>query len=142
MKKIIKFLILLFTFTSISFNNVSANDCTFSWTDWDITDVSKCLNDFKAETLVWNTTSWSGYALEDWFKSEVDRLMWNTALILWIAAVWALVYAWLLLQFSMWNDEKIKKAKNIIKSALFGFGFLMWAWVIVATIIQLIYSIF
>ncbi len=135
-------------------------NCDFATAD-DTDTVSRCLSKYKSSNLVWTATSstWdtntkdgktisesdnvnNEYTLEWWFKTQVDTLLWNVWLLLWIIAVWAIVYAWLMLQFSGWNDEKIKKSKNIIKWALIWFAAMMLAWAIIVTVVDLMYWFF
>lgn len=154
------------TFANWDITWINEMKCDFSWKD---DTISWCLSKYKSNNLVWvsstgvtdekNTrckewTSWDKcikdtsdeenitYTLEWWFKTQVDALLKNVWLILWIIAVWAIVYAWLMLQFSGWNDEKIKKSKNIIKWALIWFAAMMSAWAIIVTVVDLMYWFF
>lgn len=97
--------------------------CTYS--EW--TSLSSFLNWCKPKTVVW----WSDMSIEWGFKSKINKWIKNISLILWIWAVWALVYAAILLQLSGWEDEQIKKAKNIVKRTIIGFLLLISAsWII------------
>ncbi len=137
MKKIILLFVLLFSF--FVWSEVFAYDCALdasapecnldtntqnntnsptslwwwcTYTEW--SELSSFLNWCKPENVVWA----EDMRVESWLKSKVNNWIKNISLILWILAVWSLVYAWLLMQFSAWEDELIKKSKNIIKWTL------------------------
>ena len=104
-----KITILLTLFFSFCFvNNVFASSwsqtdiykemkCNFDWTDRDT--ISWCLSKYKSDKLVWAASTWATddnwngevteninneYTLEKWFKKQVDTLLWNVWLLLWI----------------------------------------------------------
>lgn len=81
------------------------------------------LNGCKPETVV----GWWTMTIEGWFKDKINDWIANIALVLWVGAVGALVYAALLLQFANGEDEKIKKSKDIIKWTMIGFIMLISA---------------
>jgi hypothetical protein len=97
--------------------------CTYR--EW--ASLSSFLNWCKPKTVVW----WWTMTIEWWFKDKINDWIQYIALILWVWAVWALVYAAILLQLSGGEDEQIKKAKNIVKWTIIWFLLLVSAsWII------------
>ena len=128
------FLILFFWFWNINISTTYSS-CTYS--TWD--SISDFLNNCKPEYVVWNKNS--TYKLEWDFKNKINNFLKNLSFVLWVLAVWMIIYAWLLLQFSWWEDEKVKKAKEIIKWVSIWFLFLIWSWALIYVIINFIYSL-
>lgn len=98
-------------------------------------DLSSFLNGCKPKTVVW----WWNMQIEGWFKDKINNWIANIALVLWIWAVWALVYAALLLQFANGEDEKIKKSKDIIKWTMIGFILLISASGVIYVVINVMF---
>ncbi len=132
-KKILLFFIL--TFTLFIGNNVFA-ECKYD--DKNTTSISSFLNDCKPTSVVWGTWSTANMKIENWFKKKINTWVKNISLILWFLAVGSLVYAGLIMQLSAGEDEKIKKAKNIIKWTLLWFLLLISA----SGIIYLVINVF
>ncbi len=65
----------------------------------------------------------------------------NIAILLGILAVWSIVFGSLLLTLSTWEDEKIKKAKDVIKWWILGFLGVVTASTIVTIVVKIMYSI-
>lgn len=107
--------------------------CRYS--EW--ASLSSFLNWCKPSTVVWS----SDMKVEWWFKGKINNWIKNISLVLWVLAVWALVYAWLIMQFSGWEDEKIKKWKNIIKWTLIWFLLLISASWIVYIVINVMFGL-
>jgi len=105
--------------------------CNYS--EW--TTLTGFLKSCKPKTVVWaNNMSVGG-----WFKAKINNWIKNISLVLWVLAVWSLVYAWLLMQFSAWEDEMIKKSKNIIKWTIIWFILLISASGIVYVVINVMF---
>lgn len=128
MKKITIFFALIFSF--FIWNSVFAW-CTYS--EW--ASLSSFLNDCKPKTVVWA----SNMEVGDGFKIKLNTWIKNISLVLWVLAVWSLVYAWFLMQFSAWEDELIKKSKNIIKWTIIWFILLISASWIVYVVINVMF---
>lgn len=109
------------------------NPCIYS-ESWSI---SQFLQGCRPDGVV----SWWNMSLENGLRNTINRWITNFSLFLWFIAVWALVYAGLLLQFSGWEDEKISKAKNILKWAIIGFILLISASGIVYVIINVMFGL-
>lgn len=114
-------------------------DDTITWTTGctydENGDLSSFLNGCKPKTVVW----WWNMQIEGWFKDKINNWIANIALVLWIWAVWALVYAALLLQFANGEDEKIKKSKDIIKWTMIGFILLISASGVIYVVINVMF---
>lgn len=109
------------------------NNSWCNYTDWD--SVAKLLDWCKPKKVVSSTDM----KLETWFKKKVNWFITNLMVVLWIIAVWAIVYAWWLMQFSAWEDEQINKAKNIIKWTIIWFLLLISASWIVYIVINVMF---
>lgn len=132
MKKI--FLLLLLIFSFFLSNDVFGGLCKYD--DTTTSSISSFLNDCKPESVVWRNTT--DMKIESWFKTKINAWVKNISLILWFLAVGSLVYAGLIMQLSAGEDEKIKKAKNIIKWTLLWFLLLISA----SGIIYLVINVF
>jgi len=128
MKKLILFIIILLWFFIIK-------DSSFAACEYNDQNLSTFLNDCKPNNVVW----WADLTVTGWFKTKINTWVKNIALVLWILAVWSLVYAGMLMQFSAWEDEKTKKAKDIIKWTIIWFIGLISASGIIYIVINLMY---
>lgn len=127
-------IIITFIFSIFSFFNISnAGNCRYS--EW--ISLSSFLNWCKPNTVVW----WNNMQVEQWFKQKMNKWIKNISLILWILAIWAIVYSWFLMQFSWWEDEQIKKWKNIFKWTLIWFILLISSSWIVYMIINIMFDL-
>jgi hypothetical protein len=98
-------------------------------------ELSDFLDDCKPDSVVWTPNM----KVEDGFKEILEKWVVNISLVLWIFAVGSLVYGWFLLQLSAGEDEKIKKAKNIIKWTLIWFVLMISASGIIYLVIQVFF---
>lgn len=139
-----KFLLFIFIFfvsitSTYAFIEVSLwwkwnSSASCRYAEW--ASLSSFLNGCRPQNVVW----WvSDMKVEWWFKTTLNRWIKNISLVLWLLAVWCLVYAWLLMQLSAWEDEQIKKWKNIVKWTVIWFLLLIWASWIVYIVINLMY---
>ncbi len=130
--------ILIFSFLVLSlfaFNPVLSDysACKQDWNIWDMkTTLQWCLD--------WSTVVQSNdLTVSGWFKTIILNFIKNVSIILALAAIWFIAYGSMVLVASWWNDEKIKKWKNIIKWSLVGFLWLVSASWIIALLVNLIY---
>jgi low affinity Fe/Cu permease len=79
--------------------------------------------------------------IEVWFKNKINKWTNNIALFLGLLSIWAVIYGWLMMTLSTGEDEKIKKAKDIVKWSLLWLLWVILATTIVTLIINLIYGI-
>lgn len=104
----------------------------FNWSVWSALDT--CLSDS-------NLVDWSNWTIEVWLKNLINNWVKNIWSVLWLLAVWFIVYWSLLLTLSAWEDEKIKKAKDVIKWSIIGFLWVIFASSIVLLVVNVMYSI-
>jgi len=128
------YIYLLILFSIFSWDVTYAADCDF-WLNSSIgTALDNCLSDTDLVD--------PGNALiESWVKQKL--LSWTTALwgLLWLLAVWAVVYGAFLMTVSGWDDERIKKGKDIVKWSLIGFFALIAAWSILRLVTEVIFGV-
>ena len=94
-----------------------------------------------------NCLSWSDLVnpgdglIESGIKNKV--VYWTTQLagLLWLLAVWAIVYGWLMMTISWGEDEKIKKWKDIVKWSMLWFLALIVASWVVRLIVEVMFSV-
>jgi len=133
MKKIITLL-----FISISFLLINVNlwfaECKYS-ESWDISsNLDTCLSD---STLVnaWGAKVW------DQFDKYILWWITNIGLYLWFFAVLSIVIWSLMLTLSSWDDEKINKAKGVVKWGIIWFIWVITASALISILVKIIYSI-
>lgn len=129
--------ILIIVFLLFSFNNFSYwADCSYDW--WLTSDeIQSCLEWTKVSWTQWNNLN-----IEDWyFKDSIVAMVWKIAWALLLVAIWSIAYGWFMMVISTWEDEKLKKAKDIVKWSI------LWAlWIVIASsliaiIVNVMYSI-
>lgn len=123
-------IITLITFISSLFiinNNVSAT-CN------SVDDFNSCLSSTKLVKP-------ANMKIEDWFKSSIYHWVKNLSSLLWLFAVAAIAYGWMLMTLSWGEDEKIKKWKDIIKWAMLWFLALISVWSIILVVINIMFWI-
>lgn len=132
-----KFLIGIMLFLSICFSTVeySFAECKYNSGSSFQDNAKNCFN--------WNSTVVSvDNANVSWgFKDKLSGWIENLAVVLWVFAVGWIVYGGLSLTLSTWDDEKIKKAKDMIKWSMLWFIGIVLATTIVTVVINLMYSI-
>lgn len=146
MKKIIIILSILTIWLFFNFTQVNAgettNNCKFKLDkNWNFTDkwLSGLLSDCIGDTSV-VAVNGDGNIDRTWvFKEKINNWTNNIALFLALLSVGSIVYGWLMMTLSVWEDEKIKKAKDIVKWSLIWFLWVVLATTIVTLVINLIY---
>lgn len=139
MKKLLLLIIFIFSaFTLYTFPTYSAlNKCDYDVDKWIIevwTQLDNCLNWSKLVSSTDVKINW-------WFWIKIKTWTNNIALYLWILAVWSIVFGSLMMTLSAWEDEKIKKAKDVIKWGIIWFLWIISASWIITIIVKLMYSI-
>ena len=132
MKKIILFLLL--SIFSLSF--VYAWTCSYNlW--WDIqSSLNNCLSD---TTLI---NPWSD--LKTTWENFSGKIYWITKTIATILALWAVLWIayWsFLMVTAAWEDEKIKKWKDVIKWSIIGFLWVVLASSLIVLITRFIFDL-
>ena len=135
-KKIIIILVLLIWMFSI-WNIANAGSCKFNW---DIgTSIDNCFT-LSDELFDADPDLQSDWLIEWSVKNQL--LVWITiiAWTLWFFAVWSIVYWSFMLVISTWEEEKIKKAKDMIKWSILWFLGIILAASIITIIVEFMYS--
>lgn len=132
MKKL--FIILsVFIFSLFSISSVLAWNCDYN--NWTISsELKDCLT---SSPLVASDAKIIGW---NWFQNTIKTWIKNISLYLWIGAVLWIVYGSFMLTISVWEDEKVNKAKDIIKWSIIWFLWLISASFIINLIVRVIYS--
>lgn len=115
----------------ITFANCSYN----SWANVDA-NVNNCFNNGQSTAVKTNDAT-----IETGFKSMISNWVENIALILGLLSVGSLIYGALSMTLSTWDDEKIKKSKDIVKWSIIWFIAILSASTIVSLVINFMYKI-
>ena len=127
--------IILSIILAIFFINYQANAWLISWWWWWAwADIDSYLQGSKLVDASWD------YNIETWFKNKIVSWVIKLGWFLGLVAVWAIVYWALMMVISTWEEEKIKKAKNIVKWAILGFLWIVLASSIIAIIVKFMYT--
>jgi len=132
-KKILLLITFFFFVAFASINYVNAS-CSYNW--WNIAwSIDSCLKNTELVDASGDTT------IEWWFKDKFIDWTKTLAWFLWLIAVWAIVLWGFMMAISWWEEEKIKKAKDMVKWAIIWFFWIMVAWSLIAIIVKFIYSL-
>jgi hypothetical protein len=139
MKKSLLLILLSFSlFFSIN-NYTYSGNCNYDFDSWS-TDIWKSLDEcLNGSNLVnWNnvTIDWAW-----WFEIKIKNWVYNLSIYLWVFAVWSIVYWSLRMTLSAWEDEKIKKSKDIIKWWIIWFIWLVSVSAVINLVVKIMYSI-
>lgn len=127
-----KFFIYIFISLSLLLSyNFSYWECKLWWDVW--SSLEWCLWNKDVIQWEWNLN------VESWFKQLIIDFIEKISIILAILAVWSIAYWSMVIVTSVWNDEKIKKWRNIIQWSLVWFVILVAASWIIQLIIYIIY---
>lgn len=126
-------------------DTTATNNCNFKIkTDWKINHedgLTWLIDDCMEETTV-VAVKWDWEISGDWaFKEKINGWTNNIALFLALLSVGSIIYGGLMMTLSAWEDEKIKKAKDIVKWSLIGFLWVVLATTIVTLVINVIYGL-
>lgn len=70
-----------------------------------------------------------------WFKTKISSWIDGLTWILWLFAVFAIVYGSFLLVIWIWEEEKIKKWKDVIKWWIIWFLWIVSAWALIRVVV-------
>jgi len=135
LKKIIILIVLLFSFYSSWY---ATSDCSFNKdTEVSVSDlISGCLS--KTDLV----QSWGDLSVEGTdFKTKVYSWIKTIWGVLGLLAIGSIAYGWFMLVVSSWDDEKLKKWKDIVKWWILGFLWVVWASSLIAIVVKFIYAI-
>lgn len=133
MKKILILLLLSWFFM---FWNISLSNASCVYVEW--TSLSKSLDNCLDDTALvnwWDAEIWS------WFDEYIINWTKNISFYLAFFAVMSIVIGSLMLTFSSWDDEKVNKAKWVVKWWIIWFIWILSAWTIVTILIKIMYSL-
>jgi len=133
MKKLILTLICIFLLIS-SFSISYADPCDYS----EGASIGNNLDNCLQTTDLVVPGDW---LVESSLKNKVVYWTNQLSMLFGLLAVWAIVYGGLMMTISVWEDEKIKKWKDIVKWALLWFLALITAGVLVRIVVELIFSL-
>lgn len=138
MGKILKYFLISIVLT-FSFWTLVFADCAIPADGSDINISAELDNCLKDSPLVngQNTKIWESWG----FDKYILNWVWNIWLYLWIFAVFSIVVGSLMLTISAWEDEKVNKAKWVIKWWIIWFLWVISASAIITIIVKLFYSI-
>lgn len=87
-----------------------------------------------------NLTKIDNMKIEEWFRETISKWVFNISGVFLLWAIWAIAYAWLLMTISSWEDEKIKKWKDILKWSIVGALVVVSSWTIISIIIKVFFA--
>lgn len=138
LKKILLVAILIIAIFSL--NNLVDAECSYDPNSKSSSDISeslkKCL-EWEDSKLVKNKDN---LEIEWWFRTQILNWVKNIAWFLGLVAVWALVYAAFMMTISGWEEEKVKKAKDMVKWTILWFLWVVTASSLIAITVNFIYS--
>lgn len=76
-----------------------------------------------------------------WFRDTLNKWITSIWSILWLLAVFAIAYGWFTLVVSTWDDDKLKKWKDIVKWWILWFLWVVSASFLITALVKIIYSI-
>lgn len=147
MKKIL-ISFLLFVGIFIFWNFQAYSDCTDPLADWQ--NISTALNncfewdpDTKVVTAAdgWNRSWWDSLDIAKGFKDKINSWVQTLGSILAILAVGSIVYWAFLLVISQWEEEKLKKGKDVVKWWILWFLGVVFAWALISIVVNIMFSI-
>ncbi len=134
MKKILLFVVVFLLFI-LNFSVYSAKECEYVEWAWIKNNWDNCLKD--TDTLV----KVSDATIEWWFKDTIIKWNTNLSILLSILAVWSIVFWAITMVTSTWEEEKIKKWKDIVKWWMLWFIAIISAWWLIGIVVNFVYSI-
>ncbi len=140
MKNLIVILLSIITIFSFFWISVSAvnTECNTILNLSGSVDIKSSLdNCLSTSTLV----NWGNAKVSEWFWVQIKKWVNNISIFLWVLAVGSIVFGAFMLTISTWEDEKIKKAKDIVKWWIIWFLWIIFASAIINLIVKIMYSI-
>ena len=133
MKKIVSLLLICVAY--LCFFSVIHTYWNCDYNGWDIW--------YELDWCLWSSdlvNPWDG--LIEWgVKNKIVYWTNQLAMLLWLLAVGAIVYGAFMMTISVWEDEKVKKWKDIVKWSMLWFLWLLLAGWIVRLVIEIMFSV-
>jgi hypothetical protein len=134
-KIIILLFIILINFSILDFSYW--NNCSYNWV-WDVAEaIWDCLGN-SSLVEAWN--SWN-LDVDDWFKEQLINWTKKIATYLAFWAIFSIAFGSLQMVLSWWEEEKIKKWKDVIKWWIIWFLWVVSAGFLISVVVKLIYTI-
>ena len=124
-----KLLITLIILVSIWTANCFANG-SYDW-EWSL---SKSLIEGCIDPEWRNLVTWS-MKIKGEFKTKMESWIDTIRDVLWVFAVFAIIYGSFTLVTSIWEEDKVKKWKDIIKWRIIWFLWIISAWALIKIIL-------
>ena len=135
----LKKIVLIFSFILISFFSfdISFSACSYDGV-WDVESaLNNCIWDWETDLV----ETWDNLEVADWLKTKLTEWTTKIATFLALGAIFAIVFGSFKMVLSQWEEEAIKKAKDIIKWWIIGLVWVVSAGFIVSVVVKLVYSI-
>jgi len=135
LKKIILFFVIFFLF--FNFSDFLFANCSYDWY-WNVADA--------LEDCVWGGStdlvdnSWD-LKIDWWFKEVIIHWAQKLATFLAFWAIFAIAFGSFKMVISTWQEDQIKKAKDIIKWWVIWFLWVVSAGFLISIVVKLIYHI-
>ena len=134
----IKKIILLFSLILISFSSfdLTFSACSYNW--WDVMwALENCVGDWQTKLV----ETGSDLDVKTWFKEKITYWTKKIATFLALWAIFSIVFGSLKMVLSTGEEEKVKKAKDIIKWWMIWLLAIVSAGFIVSVVVKLVYSV-
>ena len=137
-KTLIIFSLIFFSFFSINYFSINvAIGCSYSW-NLDITSaLTNCLQD---SDLV-EAKSTKNLNIDEWFKEILINWTTKIATFLALGTIFAIALGSFMMVFSLWEEEKIKKWKDVVKWWIIWLLAVVSAGFVISVVVKLIYTI-
>ena len=99
--------------------------------------LENCIWDWKTDLV----KTWSDLNVETWFKKKLTEWTTKIATFLALWAIFSIALGALKMVLSWWEEEKIKKAKDIVKWWILGLLWVVSAGFLISVVVKLVYSI-
>ncbi len=134
-KKII-LLVSLLLISFFSFDLTFSAWCNYNW--WDVMSALEgCVWDWKTDLV----ETWADLDVAGGFKTKIAEWTKKIATYLALWAIFAIALGSLKMVLSRWEEEGIKKAKDIIKWWILGLLWVVSAGFLISVVVKLVYSI-
>ena len=134
-----KFLVLLWLImiSLFSVKFLHAANCSYDWV-WNVGNaIENCVAGYDSKLV---NNNWD-LKVEDWFKEVLINWTKKIATYLAFWAIFAIAFGSLKMVLSWWEEEAIKKWKDVIKWWIIWFLWVISAGFIISVVVKLIYTI-
>jgi len=134
-KKII-LLVSLLLISFFSFDLTFSAGCNYNW--WDVMwALENCVWDWNTDLV----ETWADLEVAWGFKTKIAEWTKKIATFLALWAIFAIALGSLKMVLSRWEEEGIKKAKDIIKWWILGLLWVVSAGFLISVVVKLVYSV-